>query len=54
MLSINDHNDQSCTGFEPALSFSAETLKQNALSVRLLTRGGVGFKADFLKKDLGL
>ena len=34
MLHINDQNDLGCMGFEPALEFAAEELKQGALSIR--------------------
>ena len=40
MLEINDHNEKSCTGIEPALLSSAEKLNQNALTNRLRETSG--------------
>ena len=33
MLNIHDYNNQDCSGFEPALIFPVEELKQSALTV---------------------
>ena len=32
-LHINTHNDQGCTGIEPAFLYSVEGLKQSALTI---------------------